>query len=254
MLAFRPVVLTVAGSDCSGGAGIQADIKTIEACGGSAAAVVTAVTAQSARAFVDSAAIAPELVRKQLEAVLGDQEVAAVKSGMLASTEIVRELARALTRHRVPHFVCDPVLRSSGGSPLLDPPALGVLREELLPQASVVTPNVREAESLSGVAIEGEGDAERAARRLLDLGAAAVLLKGGHRTDRPACDLLVTAHEVREFAGEWIDAAHTHGTGCRLASVIATGLARGDDLVRAIEAAKRFVTEGLRRQLRERPS
>lgn len=247
---MRPVVLTVAGSDCSGGAGIQADIKAIEANGGFAAAVVTAVTAQSTREILASEPVPAELVGAQLEAVLGDLHVVAVKSGMLADGAIVRELARALRRHPVAHYVCDPLLASTGGSPLLEESAVDRLRSALFPLATLLTPNVREAETLTGLEIRDAGDAERAARRLLESGAEAVLLKGGHRADRPACDLLVTPDAMRELPGEWIDPIHTHGTGCLLASAIATGLARGFDLVAAVGAAKRFVTEGIRHGLR----
>jgi hydroxymethylpyrimidine/phosphomethylpyrimidine kinase len=246
---LRPIVLTISGSDSSGGAGLQADLKAIEANGGYAATAVTAITAQNTRCVTRVEALSAELVRAQLEAVLDDLPVAAVKSGMLAEAAVVREVAAVLRHYRPPHYVCDPVLTATTGRELLEPAAVDTLLESLLPQASLVTPNVPEAERLSGVTIVGPGDVERAARRLLELGARAVLVTGGHLTGPRAIDLLVTPHDRVEITGPRLHAPHAHGSGCALAAAIATGLARGRGLEDAVRGAKRFVAGALRHGL-----
>jgi len=242
----KPIVLSIAGSDPSAGAGLQADLKAIAANGGYAATVVTAITAQNTREVRRVARLAAELVRDQLDAVFSDLKVAAVKSGMLGSADVVREVVRALRKFRPAHYVCDPVLFAGSGVRLLDRQGLAALRRELLPLATLVTPNVDEAEALSGEKIEDLDQAGRAAESLLADGAQAVLVKGGHLRGAPAADLLVTAASRQVFAADFIDTPHTHGTGCIYASAIATGLARGLSLTRAIEMAKKFVTGAIR--------
>jgi hydroxymethylpyrimidine kinase/phosphomethylpyrimidine kinase/thiamine-phosphate diphosphorylase len=245
----RPIVLTIAGSDCSGGAGIQADLKAIESNGGYGATVLTAVTAQSTRGVRRVAPLAPDLVGDQLDAVFSDLNVAAVKSGMLVDGRIVAEVASALRRHRPRHYVCDPVLRSTSGHSLLESDALERLKRELLPLASLVTPNVPEAELLTGLTINSVADAERAAGRLLEFGPDAVLVTGGHLAAGRATDVLATRDGCTSFPGEVIAARQSHGSGCSHAAAIATALARGLPLVEAISAGKRFVTEAIRHGL-----
>jgi hydroxymethylpyrimidine/phosphomethylpyrimidine kinase len=245
----RPTVLTIAGSDCSGGAGIQADLKTIEAAGGYAATVLTAVTVQNTRGVLRVYGLPADLVRDQLEALLGDLRVGAVKSGMLGNEAVVIEVARALRRHRPPHYVCDPVMVSESGCRLLEAAATERLVGDLFPLASVVTPNVGEAAALTGLKIESIADAERAAGCLRERGARAVLITGGHLPGAAAVDLLVDEGGCVRIPGDRVDGRHGHGSGCTHASALATGLARGLSLVNAATEAKRFVTEAIRHGL-----
>ena len=242
----RPTVLTIAGSDCSGGAGIQADLKTVEANLGYAATVITAITAQNTRAVHSSFPLPSARVAEQLETVFADLDVVAVKTGMLADAEIVGVVARQLRSHPVRHYVCDPVMVSSTGFRLLDERGSDRLLRELMPLASLLTPNAHEAEKMSGVPVRNPADAQQAGKRLLELGARAVLVTGGHLVDGPATDILVTADGCARFPGQFFDVPHTHGSGCTLSSAIATLLARGLDLHGAVETAKRFVGEAIR--------
>jgi hydroxymethylpyrimidine/phosphomethylpyrimidine kinase len=245
----RPVVLSIAGSDSSGGAGIQADLKAIEANGGYAATAITAVTAQNTHGVTRSATLDLAMIAAQIDAVFDDLEVRAVKSGMLAEERVVRLVARELKRRRPPHYVCDPVMLSKTGFPLLPPAAVDSLRVELLPLATLVTPNVAEAEALCGRSIRTVEQAEAAGRELNAAGARAVLITGGHLEGAPATDVLVEAAGSTLFAGERVDSPHTHGTGCTFAAAVATRLARGHSLQRAIRGAKRFVTLAIRHGL-----
>jgi hydroxymethylpyrimidine/phosphomethylpyrimidine kinase len=241
-----PIVLTIAGSDSSAGAGIQADLKAISANGGYGASVITAVTAQNTRGVTAAAELDLDLIRAQADAVLGDLQVGAVKSGMLASAAVIETVAKVLRDHRPPHYVLDPVMVSKTGFALLRPEAVGALRESLLPLATLLTPNVHEARALTGLPVRTPAEAEAAGRRLLAAGAGAVLVKGGHLEERPATDVLVTATGVRVFPGEYLDARHTHGTGCTYSAAIATQLAHGWPLEEAIARAKAYVTEAIR--------
>lgn len=241
-----PIVLTIAGSDSSAGAGIQADLKAISANGGYGACVITAVTAQNTRAVTAAAEVDLELIRAQIDAVFDDLPVAATKTGMLSSAGIIEAVAKALRDYRPPHYVLDPVMISKTGFPLLQPEAVAALRRELLPLATLVTPNVHEAQALTGLPVRRLAEAEAAGRRLVEAGAAAVLVKGGHLEEAPATDVLVTRDEVRVFSGEHVDARHTHGTGCTYSAAIATQLAHGRTLVEAIVRAKTYVTEAIR--------
>ena len=243
---MRPIVLTIAGSDCSGGAGIQADLKAIEANRGYGASVVTAITAQNTRGVQSSFALPSTQVAEQLDAVFADLNVAAVKTGMLADADIVGAVAHQLRTRPVRHYVCDPLMVSSTGFRLLDERGVDLLVRMLLPLASLVTPNAHEAEAMSGIPVHDPADAERAGKRLLERGARAVLVTGGHFAQRPGTDVLVTADGCARFSGEFLDVQHTHGSGCTLSSTIATLLARGVDLHRAIESAKCFVGEAIR--------
>lgn len=243
---MEKTILTIAGSDCSGGAGIQADLKAITALGAYGATVVTAITAQNTRGVDEIEGVDPALVRAQLDAIFNDLDVAAVKSGMLFSEKIVRTVAAGLRHHAPPVFVCDPVLKSATGYPLTAAECRDVLREELMPLATLVTPNVPEAEALTGFEIRNLDQAARAAKALIESGVKAVLVKGGHLEAAPATDLLVTADGAREFAGSWVDSPNTHGTGCTYSSAIATYLAAGLELSEAIARAKRFVEAAIR--------
>ena len=245
---MRPVVLTIAGSDSSGGAGIQADLKSIEAHGGWAATVITAVTAQGARGVRHIHALPTESVAEQLDAVFDGLAVAGVKTGMLVGAPIVELVARVLRARSAPIVVCDPVLRSTSGAELLDADGRRALIRDLLPLATLITPNAGEAALLAGIPVDDLAGAERAGRALLDAGARAVLVKGGHlRPSDRAVDLLVEASGVTLLRGDVVDGGEVHGTGCALASAIATLLARGRGLVEAVTLAKQHVAEAMRR-------
>jgi len=245
-MRLPPTVVTIAGSDSSGGAGIQADLKAIAANGGYGASVLTAITAQNTMGVMAAEPVPLPLIRAQLDAVFDDLTVAAVKTGMLADEEIVLLVAEALRARRPARYVCDPVMISKTGFSLLAAGCAAALRRELLPLATLVTPNTHEARELAGMPVETVAQAEEAGRRILETGAAAVLVKGGHLGERPGTDVLVTPEGVRHFPGEWHDTPHTHGTGCTYSAAIATQLARGRPLAEAIALAKEFLTEAIR--------
>jgi hydroxymethylpyrimidine kinase/phosphomethylpyrimidine kinase/thiamine-phosphate diphosphorylase len=244
-----PTVLTVAGSDSSGGAGIQADLKAIAACGGYGASVVTALTAQNTTGVRAAEPVAAGMVRAQLAAVFDDLDVRAVKTGMLATAELVETVARVLAERRPPVCVCDPVMVAKSGDSLLAADAVEALRRRMLPLATLLTPNAPETEVLSGRRVRTLDDAVGAARALVALGPEAVLVKGGHLAGPRAVDVLVTRDGIRFFEAERLSARHTHGTGCTYAAAIATHLAHGRPLVEAVLRAKRFVTEAIRHGL-----
>jgi hydroxymethylpyrimidine/phosphomethylpyrimidine kinase len=241
-----PIILTIAGSDSSAGAGIQADLKAISANGGYGATVITAVTAQSTRGVTAATELDLDLIRAQADAVFSDLKVAAVKTGMLASAAVIETVAKVLRDWRPSHYVLDPVMVSKTGFALLRPEAVAALGEALLPLSTLVTPNVHEAQTLTGIRIRTLAEAEEAGRRLVAAGAPAVLVKGGHLEERPATDVLVTPTGVRIFSGEHVHARHTHGTGCTYSAAIATQLAHGRSLEDAIVRAKTYVTEAIR--------
>jgi len=243
---MRPIVLAIAGSDSCGGAGVQADLKAIEANGAWAATAIAAVTAQNTRGVRAAAAVDPGLVRAQIDAVFEDLAVATVKTGMLADERGVAAVADALAARRGVPLVCDPVMVSKSGHRLLSPAAVAVLRARLLPLAAVVTPNVAEAEALAGGTIRDVDDAVGAAERLLGDGAGAVVVTGGHLAGAPGTDVLVTPAGTTLLAAPLLDARHTHGTGCTFASALAARLARGEPLEAGVRAAKAFVTEAIR--------
>ncbi len=242
-------VLTIAGSDSGGGAGIQADLKAMSANGVFAMSVITSITAQNTREVVSTFDLPPEIIRAQIEAVYEDFDIAAVKTGMLASTEIVETVAEALRKYGAQNLVVDPVMVSKSGYDLLRPDAVAVIREALLPQAEVVTPNIHEAERLTGMTIETLDQAKEAAWRIHKMGCRAVLVKGGHLLDRQATDVLFDGEKMHLIAGTFIDTQNTHGTGCTYASAIAAHLGLGKPLVEAVRAAKAYVTEAIRHGL-----
>jgi hydroxymethylpyrimidine/phosphomethylpyrimidine kinase len=242
--------LTIAGSDSGGGAGIQADLKTFAAFGVYGASAVTAVTAQNTTGVVDVMPLPADFVTAQIEAVGGDLAIDATKVGMLATSAIVEAVAAAIAELDLPLVVVDPVMGSSTGERLLDVDAVQALINELLPRARVVTPNVPEAEVLSGRRIHSPADARDAARRIQDLGVRAVVITGGHhRIPNPESritDLLLDGDDFVEFAVERVDAPPLHGTGCTYASAIAAGLARGQQLADAAHDAQQFVAGAIR--------
>jgi hydroxymethylpyrimidine/phosphomethylpyrimidine kinase len=253
--ATPPVALTIAGSDSGGGAGIQADLVTFAAHGVHGASVVTALTAQNTLG-VDAVHVPPvAFLGAQLDAVLGDLPVAAVKTGMLATAEVVRAVAEAAAAGRLPQLVVDPVLVSSTGARLLDPGAETAYTDALLPLATVVTPNTREASALVGGPVDTVADARDAARELARLGAAWVVVTGGRQVDGPgghepsgeAVDVVYEAAggRVTELRAPRVDTRNDHGTGCTFGAATAAHLARGAPVADALAAAKRFVHEGL---------
>jgi hydroxymethylpyrimidine/phosphomethylpyrimidine kinase len=242
------VALTIAGSDSGGGAGIQADLKTFEALGVFGTSALTAVTAQNTRGVTRVDVLAPEAVTAQVEAVASDFDLGAVKTGMLATAEIVHAVADAVERLGLAPLVVDPVMVATSGDPLLAPEAVQAYRERLLPLAEVLTPNTHEAEALLGWPVRTLDDARRAARELLEIGGAAVLVKGGHLDgETDAVDVLADPGGERLYRSERIDTTSTHGTGCTLASAIAAHLARGEALRDAVDGAKAYLTEAIRR-------
>ena len=240
------VVITIAGSDSGGGAGIQADLRSISANGGFGGSVVTAVTAQNTAAVTMAEELSIPLIEAQFDAVFTDLPVAAVKTGMLASSGVIETVAAALRKYRPPFFVLDPVMVSKSGYRLLEDEARGALTEKLFPLATVITPNVHEAEALTGHEVRSLEDAERAGQELLGAGPGAVLVKGGHLLTERATDVLVTSEAAEVFPGEWVDTNHTHGTGCTYSAAIATHLARGRTLSEAVGVSKAYVTEAIR--------
>lgn len=242
---IRGRVLAVAGSDSGGGAGIQADIKTITALGGYAMTAVTALTAQNTQGVFGVFEVPPDFIRRQMELCLSDIGADAVKTGMLASAAVIEAVAGALRGCPAP-LVVDPVMVAKGGAPLLSPDAVGALREKLLPLAAVLTPNLPEAEALAGMRVAGVDDMQKAGDALRAAGAGAVLMKGGHLAGGRVIDLLVTRAGAETFEGPRIAGRNTHGTGCTLASAIATGLAQGLALRDAVRRARAFVQEAIR--------
>ena len=240
-------VLVVAGSDSGGGAGIQADIKTITALGGYAMTAVTALTAQNSLGVAGVLKSPPAFVAEQIRVTLEDLGADAVKTGMMADAPIIEAAAAALEEHAggVP-WVVDPVMFSSARDRLLDEDAVAALKERLVSKAALVTPNMAEAAALTGLAVADPDDMEAAGRALLELGAGAALVKGGHLEGGTVTDVLVTGDGSERFDHPRIDTPHTHGTGCTLASGIAAGLARGMALRDAVVRARDYVAEAIR--------
>ena len=246
----KPVALTIAGSDSGGGAGIQADLKAMEANGVFGASALAAVTAQNTEEVAQAHDLPPALVAAQIDVVATDMNVRAAKTGMLSAPEIIKTVADRVAAHDLSPFVVDPVMISKTGFKLLQDAAIETLVEDLLPLATVVTPNVHEAEHLTDIEIETPEDLRAAADVLLDYGPDAVLAKGGHLSGtEEAVDVLVDGEGARTFTAPRIDTTHTHGTGCTYASAITANLAKGHDLAAAVERAKRYVTGAIRHAL-----
>ncbi|WHZ13503.1 MAG: Hydroxymethylpyrimidine phosphate kinase ThiD [Nitrospira sp.] len=242
-------VLTIAGSDSGGGAGIQADLKAMSANGVYAMSVITAITAQNTEEVADVFELPTSIVAAQLDAIFDDFDVAAVKIGMLSSADIITTVVKLLKPQQVKNLVVDPVMVAKGGQALLKPDAIDRLKKDLFPLALLVTPNLHEAQQLSGIAITSLADARRAAKVIHQFGCANVLIKGGHLPGDRATDLLYDGRFFNIFKGEFIDTPHTHGTGCTFASAIAAHLARGKALPDAVQTAKTYLTEAIRHSL-----
>ena len=239
--------LTIAGSDSGGGAGIQADLKTFAAHGVYGTSAITALTAQNTRGVYGIHLVPAEFVTQQIEAVAADIGCDAVKTGMLATSAIVEAVAAAVESLELPNLVVDPVMVAKGGDRLLDDDAVHALRRTLLRLARVVTPNIPEAETLSGVTIRSLGDMHRAAHAILKLGPQSVIVKGGHLGGPEAVDVLVHADGERTLTAPRLEVRNTHGTGCTFAAAVAARLAHGDALDEAVAVAKQYVTGAMRR-------
>lgn len=238
-------VLTIAGSDSSGGAGIQADLKAMISNGVYGMSAITALTAQNTLGVTDILEATPEFLAAQLDAIFTDIYPDAVKIGMVSSAPLIKVIADKLTEYGAPIIVVDPVMVATSGSALLETQATATLKRELLPLATLITPNMQEAETLAGMTIETHDDMAKAATLIGDTYQSAVLLKGGHRqTD--ANDVLYKDGAIHWFEGERVDNPNTHGTGCTLASAIASNLAKGYDLEPAIQRAKVYLTGALK--------
>ena len=241
------VALSIAGSDSGGGAGIQADMKAMEAQGVFAASVVTAVTAQNTQAVLDAFELPPDLIAKQIDAVYDDFTVGATKTGMFFSAAIIEVVAEKLQEREVSPLVVDPVMISKSGFPLLRDDAVETLRERLLPLATLVTPNALEARRLTGIEVDSREGQEEAAAAIHAMGPGAVLVKGGHVDETgDAVDVLYDGKRMHVFRAPRIATQNTHGTGCTYASAIAANLARGFSLKESVARAKRYVTEAIR--------
>lgn len=242
-----PIALTIAGSDSSGGAGIQADLKTFTALGVYGASVLTALTAQNTRGVSAIHTVPPDFVARQIDAVAEDLSVAATKTGMLGDRATVIAVAESVRRHRLHPLVVDPVMVATSGDLLLAPDAVDAVRGDLLPLADLITPNLAEAARLLSTSIaKSESDMEAQARALLSLGPKAVLVKGGHGDSADAVDILVVADApTLRFAQPRVATRNTHGTGCTLSAAIAAYLARGEPLAEATSLAKQFVHAAL---------
>ncbi len=240
-----PIAMTIAGSDSGGGAGIQADLKTFSALGVYGASTLTAITAQNTVAVTAVHELPTDIIAAQIDAVVTDIGVDAVKTGMLSSSAIVETVARELRRHHIENLVVDPVMVAKSGDPLLRQEAVEALKTRLVPLAALVTPNIPEAETLTGLQITTGEEVREAARHIIALGARAVVVKGGHLSG-PATDLLYDGTDFTEFTSERFDTVNTHGTGCTFASAAAAGLAQGKSVLDAVAQAKRYVTEAIR--------
>ena len=241
--------LTIAGSDSGGGAGIQADLKTMSANGVYGMSVITSITAQNTKGVTAIYDLPVSIIKQQLDAIFDDFDVAAVKTGMLSSAKIVEAVSRKLQQYKVGNLVVDPVMVAKSGHALLHSKAVEKIKTGLIPQALLVTPNVQEAERLSGLEIRTLAVARQAAKIIHKLGCKYVLIKGGHLLVERGTDLLYDGRFFNMYKSEFIDTPHTHGTGCTYASAITAQLAKGKSVVDAIQAAKLYITEAIRHGL-----
>jgi hydroxymethylpyrimidine/phosphomethylpyrimidine kinase len=240
------IAVTIAGSDSSGGAGIQADLKTFAALGVYGASVITALTAQNTQGVRAIHDVPPDFIRAQIDAVFSDLEIGAVKIGMLSQAATIEVVAEGLAAHHAKNIVLDPVMVATSGDRLLVPEAVEALRKLLIPRALVVTPNLPEAAALTGASVaRNEREMEVQARELLALGARNVLIKGGHGSGDQSLDLLIGQGEVLRLSARRIATSNLHGTGCTLSSAIAAGLAKGLDLSAAAQDAKEYVSAAI---------
>jgi len=249
---MKQVVLSIAGLDPSGGAGIIADIKTIAAFGCFPAAALTSITFQNTTGVFGAEHQSAATLRAQVEPIVNDLNVAAAKTGMLPTAEIVAEVARLFRTENLPAPVVDPVVVATSGDILIDDEAFEILKRDLFPLARVVTPNIPEAEKLAGFSIHNDADMRRAAETIQQLGARAVLVKGGHRhIDAQALDVLLTENGIfTEFRSDYVEVGEIHGSGCTLSAALAACLGNGLNLEDAVSAAKKYVTDAIRNATR----
>lgn len=241
-----PKALTIAGSDSGAGAGIQADLKTFAAHGVYGTSAITAITAQNTLGVTRIVALKPDIVAAQIDAVISDIGAGAVKTGMLANAAIIDIVAKTIRRHRLKNLVVDPVMVATSGDLLIKRNAVAALRARLIPLALVVTPNIPEAEELTGMELRTAEEIEEAARRIVRMGARSVVIKGGHRKG-PAIDLFYDGKQFRALYAPRIRTQNIHGTGCTFSAAIAANLAQGEKLESAVTQAKRYITQALRR-------
>ena len=241
-----PVALTIAGSDSSGGAGIQADLKTFAALGVYGASVITALTAQNTKGVTGIHDVPADFVAAQLDAVFGDLVVMAVKIGMVSRRDIIEAIVKGLDRWKPKYAVVDPVMVATSGDRLLSPDAVDAMRKMLFPRATIITPNLPEAAALLDAELAvSESEIEAQGRRLLAFGCPAVLIKGGHGEGAESVDFLVTQKSAVRLAAPRVATKNTHGTGCTLSSAVAAGLAKGESLEAAVRAAKSYVSAAI---------
>lgn len=241
-----PKAMTIAGSDSGAGAGIQADLKTFAALGVYGTSAITAITAQNTLGVTKIFALSPALVVSQIDAVVQDIGAHALKTGMLANSEIIVAVAKKIREHGLNNLVVDPVMVAKSGDLLLRKNAIKALRSDLIPLATVVTPNLPEAEELTGIRVTTAKHMREAAHRILALGTGSVVIKGGHRRG-PAIDLFYDGKNFRELRAARIRTRHTHGTGCTFSAAITAQLARGVDVESAVMLAKKYISQAIRR-------
>lgn len=237
--------LTIAGSDSGGGAGIQADLKTFAALEVYGTSAITAITAQNTVGVTQVLALSPSLVAAQIDAILDDIGMHALKTGMLANTAIIEVVAKIVRQHRLKNLVVDPVMVATSGDLLIKKNAVAALRSRLIPLAAVVTPNIPEAEELTGLKLHATEDIENAARRIVEMGAKTVVIKGGHLKG-PAVDIFFDGKKFRAFDAPRIRTKNTHGTGCTFSAAIAAYLAKGESVERSVALAKQYITAAIR--------
>jgi phosphomethylpyrimidine kinase len=241
-------VLSIAGSDCSGGAGIQADLKTFSAHGTFGMSVIVSVVAENTSRVIDIQDMTPDMIEKQIDAIFEDIEVDAVKIGMLSTPACMKAVAKKLQQYNPPNIVIDPVMYAKNGCPLMEETAVDTLIQFIIPLADVLTPNIPEAEKISGLSISSVKDMETAAMKIYEMGCKSVIIKGGHK-EGSALDVLYNGNEFTYFETERIDTKNTHGTGCTFSAAIASQLALGLLVENAVSKAKEYVTTAIRHSL-----
>ncbi|WP_156625414.1 bifunctional hydroxymethylpyrimidine kinase/phosphomethylpyrimidine kinase [Clostridium tertium] len=245
MKKYKIPTLTIAGSDSSGGAGIQADLKTFSAIGTYGMSVITAITAQNTEGVFMVEDLSKEIIRKQIEVVIEDIRPKAIKVGMVSNPEIINEIVDTLSKYDIEYLVVDPVMISKSGFDLLKPEAKDTLIKKLIPKAYILTPNTLEAEEISGVKINTLEDMKEAGEKILELGPKYVLMKGGH-LEGEAIDILIGKDVYKELKSERLNNKNTHGTGCTLSSAITSYLALGNDIEKAVELGKDYITNAIK--------
>lgn len=245
MKKYKIPTLTIAGSDSSGGAGVQADLKTFSAIGTYGMSVITAITAQNTEGVFMVEDLSKEIIRKQIEVVIEDIKPKAIKIGMVSNPEIINEIVDTLSKYDIEYLVVDPVMISKSGFYLLKPEAKDALIKNLIPKAYILTPNTLEAEEISGIKINTLEDMKEAGEKILELGPKYVLMKGGH-LEGEAIDVLIGKDVYKELKSERLNNKNTHGTGCTLSSAITSYLALGNDIERAVELGKEYITNAIK--------